>query len=482
MNYNNNHPTRDASSSSDGSAAQPQPSAPIFHSAIAIRQQPHAIDFRAPDRQQQLQQNDIAALKLAGTQQQTSDKDEKAVIVSMEKISIMEDHYETPGWKISCLQVLPMPSYHRLEKHAFYFPAGKLIAVLQGLENLFRADSLVVEYQDGESNSYATVSARCESLDGVKFVVQIWKDRNSNSSTCSSTTTNVIEIQRTGGDAVLFSQHRYAKRILKVAEQASMDSPTTDVPMIEKDETRAATTTEDPLHYSLSNLQEEQRAVDSLMKRCKVPPAAENNLPSAITIAAELLSSRRFDQVALGLESLQTMTDPYLSGFTMAQKTATTILVGSDATNANGAVAALPDTLAFLAFSGRPLSTMPAADSHLAYYHAGAALRIVAQAVNVVSPSTIRVFANRVQHQYNAVETLLTNVQNAGRSTHTAYVSTQILVALCRAGVPIGGAAADSNRNGCLPVVQHANLVGSHCHAALFQASSRLLEELAVRG
>jgi len=476
MNPNNSYLTRGTSSSSDGSAAEPQPSAPIFTSAVMIHQQPHAIDFHTADRQ-----HDITALKLTGTQQEARDRDEKTLIVNLEKVSITENHYETPGWKLSCVHVSPLPAYHQLEKHTFYFPTGKLIPVLQGLENLFRADSLVVQYQDGESNSYATVSARCESMDGVKFAVQIWNDRNSSS---SSSTTHLIEVQRTGGDSMLFSQHRYAKRILQVAAQASVDSPTTDMSTTGKNETFRSSKIEDPLHYSLPDMQEEQREVDSLMKCCKIPPTAESNLSPAITIAAELLSSRRFDQVALGLESLQTMTDAHKSGYAMAEKTATTILVGSNVTNTNEAVVALPETLAFLAFSGRPLFTMHEADSHLAHYHAASALRIIAQALNIMTPSNSRVFADRVQRQYNAIGTLLANVQNAGHSTHMAYVSTQILVALCRAGVPINN-ATDNTQNGgggCLPVVQHANLVGTHCHAALAQASSRLLQELAVRG
>lgn len=184
------------------------------------------------------------------------------------------------------------------------------------------------------------------------------------------------------------------------------------------------------------------------------------------------------------------MTDPYKSGYAMAEKTATTILLGCDGDvsrfSEDDAGASLPEKLAYLAFSRRHLSTMDKADRHLAAYHAGAALRIVAQALNLLDPSNVRVFADRVllsRHHYNAMDTLLANVQNADRAPHAAYVSTQILVGLCRAGVPIHPVADDfdpHNNGGCRPVAEYANRVGSRCHAALAQASLRLLQELAV--
>lgn len=333
--------------------------------------------------------------------------------------------------------------------------------VLGGLQDIFRADSLIVQYQDGAASE--TASARCESLDGVKFVVQIWQ---------SSDADCIAEIQRTGGDSMLFCQHRFAKRILSVVESRSTAPPTDRTawpPPVE-------TCTSDPLQYSPEAAKQQQMQLDSMMKYCRVPSAAEGEVESAIVIVADLLSSDRFDQVALGLESLVTLTDPHTSGCTIAAQAARVVLVGSE--TAPELVAALPETLAFLALTGGPLPTMHSAEADLAQYHAYVALNVVAQAVNVLDTPNIQAFVKRVtvQQRLPLVEPLLAGVENASTSPHVAYLSTHILAALCHAVPDI----REQIRGKYCPLVQRAKNVGTCSHAALAQASSRLLQELSV--
>jgi len=370
------------------------------------------------------------------------------------KVSIV---YQPPGWNMVCICVLPLPAYHQVEKFNAKFPKSKVEAVLLGLQENFRADSLTVKYQDGSTTQ--TTMARCVSMDGVKFVVQIWM---------VAADQYLVEIQRTGGDCVLFSQHRYGKRILNVVKRCSTPPPTDQAPPAE-------TRTTDPLHISPEAAKEEQKQVDYLMKACKVPPSSEMEAMSSIEIAGELVFSTRFDQVAMGLDTCISMTDPNKSGWTVAEKTAKTILLGEE--NAPEKVKMLPDAIALLAFSGGPLPTMDKTDAEFAHYHAFSSLTIVAQAVNVWDAASTAAFVDRVfKLNLEPIDTLLRGVNNASTAAHVAYLSTHILAAVCHA-VP---SIREKIRAKYLPVVEHANNVGVCSHSALAQASSRLLQELSV--
>jgi len=381
----------------------------------------------------------------------------------MEKLLLDEARYEAPGWNFGSVSVKPLPVFHQLEKNHSRFSVTKLEPVLGALQDMFRADSLIVQYTNGSASASTTVSARCENLEGVKFVVQIW---------LSSSDECIVEIQRIGGDSMLFCQHHFAKRILSVIESCSAQPPTdqtTRHPAIQ-------TCTPDPLQYSpeVSKVQQEQ--IDSMMKYCKVPLSAESEVESAIAIVADMLASNRYDQVALGLESLATMTNPHKSGYTIAEKTARIAVIGAGNAAASPMVVALPNTLTSLALDdGSPLPSMHPADAGLARYHAFAALKILAQSVNVLDTSSIQRFATRVVNQQHLklVEPLLLGVTNANASPHVAYFSTHILAALCRA-LP----GVREQMRGQLSVVQHAKTVGTCSHAALAQASNRLLQEV----
>ena len=390
---------------------------------------------------------------------------------NLEKVRIrdsLEEQYNNNpcGWNLSSLRVAMLPPYHRLEKNSVTFSSTHLILLLQGLQNLFRAESLVVEYRDGsdvdDTTGSDTVLARCTSLEGVTFVVQVWNNNHNHMNHHTNHPPEyVLEIQRTGGDTTLFYQHQYAKRI----RQLAMALETTT------DYTRPAKVLpiDDPLDFSLVELQEDQKVTDLMVKmmmthgdRCSTT-VVENHVPSAVAIAAKLLSSpQRFDHITMGLESLLSLTDPNKSGLAVAQQAATILLVELKEPQ----LASLTDTIAYMAFSGRP--TLP--DAPVAHYNASTALRIVAQAFQLVPPDVLVAFYHRTAARYPALfpSTLWSNVQNAKSAPHAAYVSTQILVALGRVGLlPLFLASSDA--------VQHASVVGSRCHAALELASQRLL-------
>ena len=117
-------------------------------------------------------------------------------------------------------------------------------------------------------------------------------------------------------------------------------------------------------------------------------------------------------------------------------------------------------------------------DAQFAHYHAFLALRIVAQAFQLVDPAVVSTFCHRaVAQTLTPAETLLAHVRDAQNAPHVAYLSVQILVTLSRTGLIPRLLQQD------VPAaVQNAHVVGSHCHAALEQASGRLLREVIVRG
>jgi len=372
------------------------------------------------------------------------------------KISM--DDYEPPGWNIMFVCIMLLPVYHQLEKYIARFPKIKLGDVLVALQDMFRIDSLKVDYQNG--NATETTMARCESMDGVKFVVQFWQT--------SDPDEYLLEIQRTGGDSMLFGQHRYAKRIVALVESQSHVAPTDQMPPV-------VTRTFDPLEYSEELAKHEQSQLDTLMKFCRVPPAAEKEAGSSMEIAAELLDSDRFDLVSLGLESCTSLTDTNKSGCTTATKAATTMLIGDG--GASEKVAKVPPILISLAFTDRPHPKLHDSEANLTVFHSFAALTIVAQCVNVWELSSIEAFYKKVTVEQGipVVKTLLEGVKNARNSIHVAYLSTHILAAFCRAVPSVRDEIRDNE-----DIVEIAKTVGSHSHAGLAQASHRLSQELAV--
>ena len=177
----------------------------------------------------------------------------------------------------------------------------------------------------------------------------------------------------------------------------------------------------------------------------------------------------------MGLHIVMSMTDPSKSGWAMAFKSSKTVLLGDD--SAPEMVKNMSDTIAYLAFSGRPLPSLDKTDAEFAHYHAFSALTIVAQAVNLWDENSTIVFVDRVRKQgLKPIEVLLDGIGNAGTETHVAYLSAHILAAVCRA-IP---SVREDIRAQFRPVVEHANNVGACSHAALAQASKRLLKELSV--
>ena len=329
--------------------------------------------------------------------------------------------------------------------------------VLLVLQEVFCAASLTVEYQNGSATE--TALARCLSMDGVKFVVQVWQFSDAEYG---------LEIQRTGGDVMLFCQHQYAKSILGVVKRCSA-LPETDQasPVI--------SSPIDPLYLSPEAAQEEQTRIDALFKAHNVPAPNEQDAMSSIEIAGKNLASVCFDRVAMGLDIVMSMTDPTKSGWSIAVKTAKTVLLGDE--NSPEIVKKMPDFIAFLAFSGRLLPTMDKADAGFSHYLSFAALTIVAQAVNLWDDVSTKVFVDRATKQdLNPVEVLLAGIYNAGTATHVAYLSAHILAAVCHAIPSIREDIRTHRRS----VVEHANNVGVCSHAALANASKRLLHELSV--
>lgn len=375
-----------------------------------------------------------------------------------------------PGWDILSLIVKSIPLYYQLEKRkSVCFPKDKLQNVLQVLQGMFRTDSLIVQYKNGSESSYETVEAHCKSMEGVQFVVKIWQQQ---ADAC------VAEVQRTGGDSMLFCKRSYAKRIVKsvetVSSPLSTEAPAVAVEMV------------DPLAaFTMDNAQQQQRQLYSLMKGVDIPSTSssdfacyrttDDEVKSAMSIVEELLSCQRYDRVLLGFSSLIAMTDLDSSGYTVASTVARSVLLRTSK---------LSDVISSLALSGHwPLSMdsddydMKYMDEEFGKQHAFAARTIMAQSINLMDQGDIMEFVDKTSGQFSQkfamVDGLLSLVHSANVSPHDAYLATHILACLCRAVPDV--CAQVRCRSATVKMAQH---VGSCSHAALEQASDRLLREL----
>lgn len=370
-------------------------------------------------------------------------------------------HPETPCWGTTdTVRVKALPMYYRPEKYSATFPRAKLQAVLYLLQEIFRTDSLKVNYRNGSSTE--TVAAHCESMDGVQFVVQVWENCGTN---------HRVVVQRTAGDGMMFCKHGYAKRVLSAVHSCAAAAAATTKPWGAEE---APAANMDPLAFSMDAAHEQQRQMDSMMKGVPLSSTlhfaahqtSEDDIASAVAIVEDLLLCRRCDRVSLGLASLVALTDPNSSGYTTALTVAHTVLLGGTE---------LSDIVLCLALAGRwPASAVLIHDDDDSDdSHAFSALTVAAQAINLMDNAGIIEFVNRVPRDLVLVDTLLRSVHDAYTSPHAAYLAAHILACLCRA-VPDIRALVGKH----LPTVQLAQHVGTCSHAALAQASHRLLQEL----
>lgn len=338
-------------------------------------------------------------------------------------------------WNADSLKVKRLPMYYKLEKHHAVFDQTELPAVLERLEKLFCKESLMVEYCDGSASSPKTVSARCASLDGVEFAVLIWEIDNE----------YAVEVQRTAGDSLLFSQHQYAQRVLDTVKNVSKTKYPDDDSAI------------DPL-ASRTNIP--WSPYDLLQRQIQVTADQQQD---ALNIVLDLLQSERYDAVQCGLESLVAMTDVSKSGNEQARFVSRIVL--SDASSSNVVVS--------LACFGR-FPSPRFDDRSITKYHQLTALTVLAQAVHLVEITSAEVSDFLNQRSVVMMDALLSAVSNARQAPHAAYLATHILAKLC--ALPDCRCRLQQH----LDTLYHAEHVGKCSHAALATASHRLLEALSA--
>jgi hypothetical protein len=395
----------------------------------------------------------------------------------------------TTGWQNAVLTRLGL--YHPLEQCQTTFPKAKLPIVLNSLTNAFQALSLQTTFQS------TPIAANCTSLEQVHWRVSLWESR-SDPDTC------IAEVQRCKGDSITFCA--YAKQILGVVVHAASAAtapfaPTAAQPMYARTLSMPTLVQAERMLAHTFCSQEQQQQQEQ-----------QNDATAyyrALEIADTLIHADRLDAHCLGLESLGILTDPEKTGMAGAKLVAAVVLTGRAVTltddDDEAADVAVYQRLqhavvtAVMTGNGnnsngmleRDVDRMDTDDdsNHVSYY---LALVICANAVSVLSlwasssassqDAGAAAKNQEVLEQFlvdterltghSLLDTLVGQVHVCQEQAHLAYLAARILHGLCLASPRV---RADLKMKMAVPVVQHAQQVGSVTHAALEQITGRLL-------
>jgi hypothetical protein len=336
-------------------------------------------------------------------------------------------------WKKEGPVLTRMGMYHPLEISHIRFPCDRLSEVLDFLEEVFRALSLRTIYHD------APLAASCESLEQLELRVSLWKDRKDSAEA-------VLEVQRVLGDSVLFCM--YAKRILNAVRGEKLELAVSR-------------------HVPMPALRKAEYTLQYAMRETNI---SEDPVVSALEIAHNLICADRHDARILGLESLCIMTDPGKTGLETAERVARCVLLGEAASQTNHAVLApIQERVLTLTVLGAwPGTSIREAGKRDAYL----ALVTVANGLRLLAPADLTNALNECVRLTGVelVEVLLAKVEEAAHHPHSAYFALEALEALCALPAVRGHIQ--------VPLVKHAQGVGSSSHAALASVSSRVLVAL----
>lgn len=426
-----------------------------------------------------------------------------------DETELLESTSLVEGWKnvnddetdntAAVASVRPVPVHYPLAPHVVSFPPSQLSRVCDALTYCFYNLSLRVEYQDGDGTK-KTVKAYCESMQGVKLVVQIWKrpmaKRLDSGKTPEDMDVNMdclVEILRLGGDQMEFSP--LVRNILQSIQdsigstESSTPSPPSS-PTVSFSPKRSASTKipadsppMDPLGFTKNELLGQERRFHTLMRdsveihniQTSELTLAPGSLQFTLEHCEKLLVSPLCDNIHKGLTKLVSLTDPNRSGYTTAKKVATQVLC-----NVNSKTS---EIVLFLALDRSwPTSMDMSADDlrlhmEMRKKHSYLALTIMAQSLSLIDANDLSDCLQVVSRwDLLTVEPLVHFVQHAAVAPHVAYLATHILACLCR-WVPEIRARVDRHHHSVVLMAQH---IGTCNHAALAQASDRLLNELLI--
>jgi hypothetical protein len=381
------------------------------------------------------------------------------------------------GWDLKRIQVQRLPMYVEIGKDSVEFPKSKIDIVLLALQDLFLALSLQVQYyscpnekdthtntttktttttnnlihsfRNEENEHFYTVMARCSSMEDVRFIVMIW-ETNKNQ--------YAVEVSHNSGCKDAYYNRKYAVQVLEAVKEASQQQGG------EEYHYSATTITSKQYYDPLANFRDPTlgNQIDNLLRHANVQVESED----AIKIVEDLVQTKRFDTVKLGLDSMLVQTNPRCSGQKQALGAARAVLLQSRPIADIVTSLALEDRFPAGYFDKDIL--IPTVTNQ----HALTAMTVLAQAVSLLADDTSDL-QDFVDRRSFVVEQLMKRVQDADQAPHFAYLAAHILAVIIRA-VP------ETRHEIRCHTVEHAKIIGSSCHGALAKASDRLLQELGV--
>lgn len=364
------------------------------------------------------------------------------------------------SWSSQTPTLCPVGMYYLVSNNSAKVSTAELPQVLARLQAVFQAASCQCDYRQNR--------VTCRTLEETVFAVSLWLSMEDE--------TVLIEVDRTAGDSIIF----HGRYVPLVMQAICGTCPTTKVP---RDQ-----------YYTPENSNRPVDTVQTLLLRSATLPSAlmkddaAIHFDNALDIVGDTLASNHYDVSGLGLQSLILMTDPSKTFVNAAVTVSRIILTGSSGNGVSHSHShrnsKIQQHILFLALTGRfwnshrnTTSDEGMDDPQMAEQHAYRALNALANAVNLASAEDLFSFfqtAEQLFGDHSLVDRLLALVQDAQNSPHSAYLAARILAALAHHSI-------ERDRIN-LNTIQHAQIVGACSHAALAQASHRLLTELAAVG
>jgi hypothetical protein len=242
------------------------------------------------------------------------------------------------------IRIAPLPFLHPLEKSNAKFSKTALPSAITTLQSILRMLSVHVrELCNGDGATGGTAHVKCQTMEQVEFVVCFW-DIDADQ--------YCAEIQRVRGDTQTFWS--YARRILDVIHGNQTTLPS-----------------DDPLCFDLESSKSCESVYLTIGQRVlgKDFTVSTEELKKSLELLTGFLESDHYDKDSIVLESLMSMTDPTLSGFTSACAIAKMVLD--------------PTSVIF----HRLVTLIQSMGDQLMDEHAHVALRVAAKCCGLVGPT-----------------------------------------------------------------------------------------------
>jgi hypothetical protein len=325
----------------------------------------------------------------------------------------------SPFLEFANIRIAPLPFLHPLEKSNAKFSKTALPSAITTLQSILRI--LSVHVRESCNGDGGTAQVKCQTMEQVEFVVSFW-DIDADQ--------YCAEIQRLRGDTQTFWS--YARRILDVIHGDQTTLPS-----------------DDPLCFDLESAKSCESVFLTIGQRVlgKDFTVSTEELEKSLELLIGFLESDHYDKDSIVLESLMSMTDPTLSGFTSASAVAKMVLD--------------PTSVIF----HRLVTLIQSMGDQLMDEHAHVALRVAAKCCGLVGPTE----RSKIDEAFPEFIHWLKLAATQG-DPHVAYCCIHILSYFVNDGLVRDFAMPDGMQR-----------LGSTSHAALEKACGRLESAIATR-